>query len=491
MSSGELRPAQLSELGALIADSIGLHFPRERWDDLRRGMAGAANEFGFREVTECAAWLLSAPATQAQLRVLAAHLTIGETYFFRDPQIIQALATRVLPELIRARRGVDQRLRIWSAGCCSGEEPYSLAILLHEALPDLHEWEVTVTATDINSRALQKAEAGNYGAWSFRGAPPGLKERYFDRTADGRYAIAPQIRKLVKFAYLNLVDDAGACGADGIDLILCRNVLMYFTPQQAGKVIGNLRRALVKGGWLVVSPSEASQALFPDFVTENFPGAILYRKDSSAAARIRQPSGCAPFDETPGSVTPAMDTPLPATPPATLFEPAQPEPPGFGTAASLYQQGRYAETAETLLCSFARHPPTSQAYSLLTRALANLGQLADALNWCERWIAADKLDAAGHYLRAVILLEQGAAERARSPLQRAVYLDPDFVLAHFALGNLARSSGKSAAADKHFTNALRLLHRQPADALVPESDGLSVRRLTETITSMLAVAAPA
>jgi chemotaxis protein methyltransferase CheR len=154
-------------------------------------------------------------------------------------------------------------------------------------------------------------------------------------------------------------------------------------------------------------------------------------------------------------------------------------------AQSHYQQGRYAEAAQTLLASFARHAPGAEAFSLLARALANLGRLDDALTWCERWTAADKLDPAGHYLRALVLLEQGEPEPARSSLQRAIYLDPDFVLAHFALGNLARSRGKSGEADRHFTNALHLLRHRPPDDLLPESDGLTAGRLTESMTSMM------
>ena len=494
MTDGELRPDQLSQLGGLIARTIGLNFPREHWDDLRRGMAGAAHEFGFRDVGACVAWLLSGPLTQAQVQVLAAYLTIGETYFFREPQTLKALATDVLPELIRARR-TERRLRIWSAACCSGEEPYSLAILLHEALPDLDDWDVTIAATDINARALRKAAAGSYGEWSFRDAPAGLKERYFNRTPNGRYVVAPHIRKLVTFSYLNLVDDAYPSLATGasvgaIDLVLCRNVLMYFTPPQVGKVIGNLRHMLAEGGWLVVSPSEASHSLFAGFATENFPGAILYRK-SAAIPLGRQQWAAAPVGHAIEPVAlhaemPAL--PEPTAPAATLAVLPEPAPAPVAVAESLYRQGRYAETAETLMASLARHAPTPQDCSLLARALANLGQLADALTWCERWIAADKLDSAGHYLRAVILLELTQPERARSCLQRAIYLDPDFVLAHFALGNLARSCGQPAEADKHFANALDLLRALPADELVPESDGLNARRLTETIASMLAAA---
>ena len=492
----QVREAQWSQLSMFIAESTGLNFPRERWNDLQRGLAGAAQELGFDNDEACLSWLLSAPPTQAQIQVLAGHLTIGETYFFRDRQTLDALASNILPELIRARRGREQRLRIWSAACCSGEEAYSLAILLHEALPDLRDWHVTITATDINARFLHKAAAGIYGEWSFRNAPTGLKELYFKRTADGRYAIVPQIKRMVTFAHLNLVEDVYpslATDTNAMDVIFCRNVLMYFTPPQIRKVIGNLRHALVEDGWLAVSPGEASKALFPRFINVNFPGAILFQK--SDAPPRSEPTPMA-FVQAPEFVVPALEESLPWVPsaapvadgyPASLKE----EPVAVEAARTpltvaelLYREGRYAETVDTLLPAFAERPPDPAAFSLLARALANQGRLAEALAWCERWIAADKLDLAGHYLRAVVLLERGDPEQARSSLQRATYLEPDFVLAHFALGNLARGRNKPGEADKHFGNALHLLRRyQPNDPL-PESDGLTAGRLAETLTSM-------
>ncbi len=489
----QVREAQWSQLSEFIAQSMGLHFPRERWDDLKRGLAGAAREFGIEDVAACVGWLLSAPPTKAQLQVLANHLTIGETYFFRDKQTLDALAEHILPELIRARRGRGRRLRIWSAACCSGEEPYSLAILLHKMLPDLRDWHVTITATDINARFLHSAATGVYREWSFRDAPATLKENYFNRTADDHYAIIPEIKNLVTFAHLNLVDDVYpslATDTNAMDLIFCRNVLMYFTTPQVRKVIGNLHHSLVEGGWLAVSPSEASKALFPQFTAVNFPGAILFQK--SAAARGTGPVPTAPEPIAVfAAATFAETLPVPPAAAAEASPPEQREPVASGAlsggltvAESLYREGRYAEAADTLLATIAGRAPDPAACSLLARTMANQGNLADALVWCERWIATDKLDAAGHYLRAVVLLEQGDAGQARASLQRALYLDHDFVLAHFALGNLARGRGKDREADKHFANALDLLRRyQPGD-LLPESDGLTAGRLAETLTTM-------
>lgn len=469
-----MQEAQWSQLSELVAARIGLNFPRERWADLEHGVAEAAQEFGFEDAAACVEWLLSAPLAKAELQVLASHLTIGETYFFRDEQTMEALAGKVLPELIRARRGREERLRIWSAACCTGEEPYSLAILLHQLLPDLPRWHVTITATDINARFLHKAAAGVYGEWSFRNAPWLLKERYFKRTPKGRYAIVPEIKRLVRFEHLNLVEDVYpslATDTNAMDLILCRNALMYFTPSQMARVIGRLHRALVEGGWLAVSPSEASTSLFSQFATVNFPGAIFYRKRDVKVEAV--------------PAAPLTEPPPAAAAPAEEAVAAETASPPFAAAQSLYLEGRYSESAEVLLARFGEHPAEPAACSLLARAYANQGKLGEALVWCDRWIALDKLDPAGHYLRAIVLLEQGDPAAGRSALRRAIYLDPDFVLAHFALGNLARGGGKIEEADKHFDNALHLLRGRRPDDLLPESDGLTAGRLTETITSLM------
>ena len=494
-----------AQLSGFIADAMGLHFPRERWSDLQRGLAGAATEFGFEDVAACTDWLLSAPRTKAQLQTLASHLTIGETYFFREKQTFEVLAHRVLPGLIHSRRGREQRLRLWSAGCCTGEEAYSLAILLRQLIPDLADWQVTILATDINPHFLRKAVVGSYGEWSFRDAPAGFKEVYFHRNKDGRYVVVPEIKAMVTFEHLNLVEDVYpslATDTNAMDLIFCRNVLMYFTPAQTRKAIGRLHHTLLDGGWLAVSPSEASQALFPQFATRNFPGVILYQKSEAEVGSTGFQSAVSPISNRPsadpgGNTEPAGHlagwNPMTQqteclcyiTPPPPA--PMKPSPTPYAAAVSFYEQGRYAEAADTLLALGNGHVATPTACSLLTRALANQGKLAEALMWCDRWTAADKLDAAGHYLRAVVLLEQGDPEQASRALQRAVYLQPAFVLAHFAMGNLARSGGRNVEADKHFANALHLLARLQPDMLLPESDGLTAAGLTETITTLTAL----
>ena len=168
-------PAPWSRLSELIAARTGLHFPPERHADLQRAVVAAAPEFGFTNDRACAEWLLSARLSSADLRTLATHLTIGETYFFRERPSFNAIANEVLPVLTHRRRAGNKRLRIWSAACSTGEEAYSLAILVQQTLPDWQDWNINILATDINPMFLRKAEAGIYGEWSFRESGPDFR----------------------------------------------------------------------------------------------------------------------------------------------------------------------------------------------------------------------------------------------------------------------------------------------------------------------------
>ena len=171
-----------------------------RWRDLERGIAAAARESGYAEAQAYIHWLLAAPLSRTQIEWLASHLTVGETYFFRERRNIDVLEQQILPELLRERAQTERHLRIWSAGCCSGEEHYSLAMLLDQLLPDFETWNLTILATDINPQFLRKAAQGDiYGAWSFRDTPGWLRERYFTKRQDGRFEIQPRIRRLVRW----------------------------------------------------------------------------------------------------------------------------------------------------------------------------------------------------------------------------------------------------------------------------------------------------
>ncbi len=471
--TGKLSDSQLSALSDFVAVNMGLFFPRSRWQDMERHMQSAATEFGFTDVELFFTWLLASPLTREQVEILASHLTIAETYFWREPAVFEALRDHVLPTLIQKRGAESRRLRIWCAGCATGEEPYSIAILLRSLIPDVTRWHITILATDINPNILRKAAAGIYREWSFRNSPPGFKEQNFTATEDGLVKILPEIRSMVTFAYLNLAEDifpSSTTNTNAMDLIFCRNVLMYFSTDLTKQVTQRLYQCLVEGGWFVVSSSELSQVTFSQFSAQRFLGAILYRRE---AKPLKPPNASAAPTR---SNRPMLPTPPPKI--AKLPPPHRP-PPGQGNVPPAH------EVADTVPATPPELDKGLPEAIQAVRELANLGMLDAAWAVCEAAIRDDKLNLGLYYLGATILQEQDRDPEAAIFLQHAIYLDSGFVLGHFALGNLAQRRGDRVTARKYFANVLALLERLDPDDLLPEAEGLTTGRLREITRATL------
>jgi chemotaxis protein methyltransferase CheR len=468
--------------GDYVADRMGLHFPPDRTADLQRGFAEAARELAFPSGADCAWQLLAGRLDVGQVECIINHLTIGETYFWRGTDTFDALARHVLPALVRARTGQGKRLRLWSAACCTGEEAYSLAILLRESLPDINDWHITILATDLNPRFLRKATEGIYGKWSFRDTPKGFCERHFRSSADGRFVLRPEIRRMVTFAPLNLAENVYpslATGTNAMDLILCRNVLMYFEAAQARRVAANLHRSLAPDGWLVVAPCEVSQALFSQFTPVGFDGAILYRRNPDRpASRTEAP----PVRVARVEVPHAHPASIPA--PASRRRSDVFRRHAAGVPMRTTSAGTAAATAESAASAQTHH------YAREARRAADEGRLGDALTWCDRWIERAKLDADAHYLRAIVLMECGRGDDARAALQRSAFLQPEAPMTSFALANLERGLGRGDLATRHLRNTLELLDRCGAADELQHSEGITAGQLAVLVNDLLATESP-
>lgn len=479
----------LADLNSFISSLMGLHFTASRMGDLERCIALAAKDFGFENVAEFIGWLRSTPLKKEHIERLASHLTVGETYFFRDSSSIAALEQKILPELIESRQE-SKRIRVWSAGCSTGEEAYSIAILLRRLVPDIESWNISILATDINARALKKASEGVYTSWSFRDTPEWLRDRYFRRVGEGAYRVDPAIQKMVSFSYLNLAEDIYPSllnNTNGVDIIFCRNVMMYFSEEVAASVVRGLHKSLVDDGWLLVSPAEAMMAITRLFRPVNFDGAIFYRKSGVSQPRpMPEPRSAQPRID----FLPLVEKAAPPPPmPALEFAEAPPEQDTAGRdflaeANEFFAQGLYNEAASCLE-PLSDEDMGEDGLLLLSRAYANMGRLEEASRWCERAQTANPLNKTVYILLATIRQEQARGAEAVKSLKKALYLDQDFVIAHFMLGKLLSSSGGGAQAQMHIRTAHKLLETIKEDDLLPESDGMMAGRLKVILASML------
>ena len=472
---------RLTAASELIAARLGLHYPPARLEDLARVLGRTAPLAGYADRDVYLDSLLSAPLQARQLELLASTLTVGETYFYRDPRVFDLIAQHFVPRMFFAQSGLPPRFRIWSAGCCTGEEAYTLAILFDRMRPLFPSVELDLLATDINPVFLGKARAGIYRPWSFRDSPPWLQADYFTPIEDDRFEIRADLRREVRFAPLNLAEftyPSTRNRTSAMDLILCRHVLMYFTPEQFSGAVHHLAQCLVEGGWLILSAAEVSHVSEPELVPTRFGDTTVFVK---RARRPRVPEAFA------------------VSRPDAVGEPALPPPREWNLPSAAPVVGGEAraglplERPEPAAAGGPAPAGSAAAPDLLAlaRSQASQGDLASALATCNRLLEGDKMHPVAHYLRATSLQEQGAAAEAERALRRVLYLEPDFIAAYVGLASLARHGGRPAEARRQLRQALALAGRLQPDCALPETDGLPAGRLVHLISSVLEDQLPA
>jgi chemotaxis protein methyltransferase CheR len=401
--SGPLGPGDVARFRDLVRERVGLSFPASRLPDLEGAVRRAVAETGLPDAAALYQALADRARRPAALDALVSALNVSETHFLRDRGQVEALERRVLPELI-ARRRRQRRLRVWSAACSTGEEAYTLAILVSQQLPDLAEWDVRILATDVNGRALEQARRGCYGPWSFRGVPPRVKQAYF--APDGeRFRVASRIRAMVTFERLNLVDPIAAWSpADpwNTDLLLCRNVLLYFDGASTRAVVGRLGVCLADDGWLLLSQVEAALGSF-DGLEPDPSGGGAFRKAAPAPAPPPPPPVVAAAGRR--RRDPSRPSPDAAPPPVAAL-------PAYEAAVALWRDDRPEDALRRLRLEGSR------------------GRRAAPL----------------HYLEGLILLDGGRADEALAAFRRCTFADPGFALGHLAQANLFTRAGKHGRA---------------------------------------------
>ena len=405
---------------------------------------------------------------------LAAAITVGETYFLRDPNQWDLLRGKILPQLL-ARGGGARSLRIWSAGCASGEEPYSVALVLHQLGA---AGRARIFGTDLSRPALAAARLALYPRWALRNVPDEIERRYF-RPSGQRLELVPWLRRQVEFHYLNLADDTSplpAAGFGAMDLILCRNVMIYLDKETVVRVAARLLESLGEEGWLMLGASDPLLGGLLPCEVEMTDAGLLYRKAGKhprASVQLLPPS------------IPA-EIPIPASVvPVAIAATAPPTPDRLLEAQQRYAARDYAAAAELALEIVADGQRDPVIEVILVRSLANRGDLAGAGLACAAAVDTHRACAELVFLHAVLLKQSGRHAEATDALRRALYLDRSLIVAHLALGDALARLGDASGAGRAFRTAERLLAGLPAAEPVPASDGEPPARLAEAARSRL------
>jgi chemotaxis protein methyltransferase CheR len=424
--------AVLDQAAQRIEAEIGLDFSGAKRRQFHTALGKMAAALGYPSPQECAAWLLGGAWDEARSALCARFFTIGETYFFREPRALDLLCDYARAHVAQ---GKARPLRVWSAGCCTGEEPYSIAMALRRRVPQLAPDMVSILATDLNDAFLDVARAGAYRRWSFRRTDPADQAAFFRPRDDGRYEIDASLREQIRFAQLNLASGAypsAATATQAMDVIFCRNVLMYFGRAQIMQVTARLRDSLVDGGCLVVNASEASPELFPGFTPVRYEEAVFFRKDAAAAAGAAPSMVPARTARSAASVAvrkAAVRAPAPVPPPAPL--PVQ-------VAAPV----RVGQAQDDVMAR--------------VRTLLDAGAREDALQCLRRAVEANPLSGPLQQSAALFALEHGDRQMARQGVRRMLYLDPDSAIGHY-LSALVEDAGGRRELAMHLLHDCRRL----------------------------------
>jgi chemotaxis protein methyltransferase CheR len=458
---------------ALVRQRTGLVFSEARRSAFEAALVRATHRAKTRAPE---VYLARLDAEPALLDDLVAEITVGETYFFREPQQFSVIRDEIIPAL-RSRRPRDRPLRVWSAGCATGEEPYTLAIVLRE---QGLERAAHIVATDLSRAALAQARRACYTRWSLRGVSDDVVHTYFEHAGD-RFALAPAVRDAVEFRYLNLAEDTYPSlptGIWGMDLILCRNVLIYFDAETVARVARRLIDSLSDDGWLLLGASDpALSDLVPCDVVVTGAG-LAYQRPGRGAVRPSAPAVVTP----PPFALPEPPPPPPVPPPAG--ELARVVPAGAPSddpedVARAYAERDYERAAELAGRFVQRDDGDPLLWIVLVRALANRGELDAAGRACAAALDRHRTSAELTYLHAVLLAESGQAAAAAAAARRALYLERGLVVAHLALGGALARLGDTDGARRAFRNAERLLATMSPEKIVPASDGEPAGRLAE------------
>ena len=461
----ELSSADFERVRALLADTAGLVFDECRRDSLAYSLGERCS---MRGVTSVDSYLSLVTGDPEELQALLNEVTIQETHFFRNPPQFRALRQHVLPQLIRRAAQGSRRLRVWSAGCSTGEEPYSVAMLLRELLPLTDGWDVKVVATDVSTRALSAARTGRYGERALQAAPPEDVARWFVRNGD-EYVVRPEVRELVEFRHHNLVTEKPPFGPDEpIDLLLCRNVTIYFSRDTTRRLMTQFHTALAEGGYLFLGHSETLWQVNDTFRLVTLGDAFVYRRDTPGEERRTVlpdrrtgDDGLPPEGERRVVKVDRRSAWEVLTKPRTL---PFPRPVARGPVAPVTMGSAAPAVVD----------PIEEV-----RLALREGRYSDAASLARAVSVAEPLRADAYYLHGLALANQGLDAEALVELRKSVYVDPLAGFAHFLLGGVLSRLGDAQGASRAYRAAAETLGRTADDAMASELGGRSIGELVD------------
>lgn len=401
---------------------------------------------------------------------------IKETFFFRDDRQLNVLTKNILPELIERKK--EKEIKIWSAGCATGEEPYSIAMAIMES-PLPHNSNVSVYATDISEGVLKRAKEGIYSKSSMRAIDKEMLNKYFTHR-DGQYFLGDWVKQRVRFETVNLIDPYFPTEEESIDIVFCKNVIIYFRLDTVKKVIRRFWNALAAGGCLFVGHSESLWQISDDFELEEISGVFLYRKDGKNkrvfGEKWSQQMGKAvntmdsAYQRLPSSLVKKASRHVTLTPQVVRenasqqhVDPMHKKDVSKGMKKGVPPAGddNYESVLKDIEEILQGDPKNIDAHLLAGKIYANMGLYDKALRKGMDVLEVNDLSDNAYLLMGSIYYKIGEKEKAVSSFKKAIYLDDNSVLAHYYLGNMYKDAGLIEQAVNEYKRVIRIFETNP------------------------------
>ena len=476
-----------------IAQRGGLYFKDHDLKSLESAILERAKSLSIDSMQAYYNYLIASEEKEDEFRELLNLLTINHTYFFRNEPHFKVLREKILPEIINRRSSFVKRealhvsqdtlhkqkpaIRIWSAGCSTGQEPYSIAILLKELIKDISEWDIYILATDASEQALSMARAGVYSNSSMKHVPEEYIDKYFTKiqAAGGKteHAIDERIKNMVTFAFFNLMEDSFP---SEFDIILCRNVVIYFELETTLKIMNKLHSSLIGSGYFFIGYSETLQFMPDKFQMVASEDAIYYRKPEKDAHIKKEVL----IDEDSDVLDKALDelsreqaiAELEAEVNTKSLAPGKIED-ILVEIIKLTHLKEYDKALGFIDEAIRIDEEAIEPYYLAAEILLNQGDTVKAREMIDRALKLNSLFAPAHYLLGCINIEQNKSEEAKESLKRAMFIEKDFLLAHFYMANIYRDQGDIGHAIREYRNTLKVLSKSSPFAIIAYSGGFN------------------
>lgn len=462
-----------------LASSYGLYIHAHQIDKFQQAICNTCQEFGWTDPAQLLAQLKVDSLCSERLSLIQ-QITVDESYFFRDENQHQFLKHEFLPALIAQKRlQHNKHIRIWSAGCSTGQEIYSIAILLHQLLPDFSDWQLHLIASDINHQSLKHALKAEYNSWEIRSHQDFiLQSGYFSVLENGNYQLHEIIKKQVKFFFLNLADDSFPSLMNqtcNLDLILCRNVFIYFQPHVVAQTCSKFTQALRPGGVLMLSATDPMNLATPQLISQQSGDVFYFKRPEDDY-----------FDFNPVA---EPQTEIPVTAAYRSHRDTKVE--DFFLVKSkilpLLAANRWYEVLTLANEGLQIHTNNAELLQFKAKAQVNLGLFEEAKSACEESIRVYDLDPHSYLLYGSILLQLNLYDEAEKAFRHTIFLNYDFMEAHYQLGQVLLYKGQHKQAVKAIKNALQLAEQGDGRRPVHNVIALTYSSFAETIKNELSV----